>query len=75
MSVIFIEKPPTKKSERVVVDEIFENGTVRLLRAKRLSGTSKDDLGIESWGEEIEDFQSEWRVAAFVGYPSSKKLE
>ena len=75
MNEAFIKQLPTSESERVVVDEIFENGTVRLLRAKRLPETNENDLGVENWDIEQEDFQRAWLVAAFVGYPSNKKLQ
>ncbi len=74
MSGPFKVKPPTNKAERVVVDEVFENGTVRLLRAKRIKNLKTDDLGVETWGDEEEEILDGWRVAAFVGYPSRKQL-
>ena len=73
-----ILNPPGPHSERIVVDEIIENNQkwpkVRLLRAKRLPNKSDDDLGIETWSEEVEDFISAWRVEAFVGFESRRKL-
>lgn len=67
---------PNKKSERVVVDEIFDNGIARLLRAARLPNTAEEkDFAIHTWGEEREDFIEAWRVAAFVGYPSKLRLK
>lgn len=68
----FVERPPGPKSERVVVDELFDNGTVRLLRSKRLS--NQNGFGIETWGEEKEDFMQAWRVEAFVGYTGGRSL-
>lgn len=65
---------PTARSERVVVDEIFDNGTTRLLRARRLRGHADDDLSIETWGTERESFLSAWQVEAFVGFPTERKL-
>ena len=47
---------PREKSERVVVDEIFEDGLARLLRAKRVAKHPDNDLGIHTWDEEREDF-------------------
>lgn len=61
-------------SERIVVDEIFENGSARVLRAKRIRSSAKDDLSIETWGEEEADILKAWRVAAFVGLPSGRQL-
>jgi hypothetical protein len=69
------EPTPTKNSERVVVDEIFDDGMARLLRAARRSDiTDKKDFYIHSWGEEREDFIESWRVEAFIGYPTKKQL-
>lgn len=62
------------RSERIVVDEIFENGSARLLRAKRVRSAAKDDLGIEAWGEEQVDILEAWKVAAFAGLPSGRLL-
>ena len=61
----------SEKSERIVVDEIFDDGTARLLRAARLPNTAQEkDFAIHTWGEEREDFIEAWRVEAYVGYPS-----
>lgn len=65
---------PTVKAERVVVDEFFENGTARLLRAKRIRSAAKDDLGIDAWGEEEAEVIEAWKVAAFAGLPSGRLL-
>ena len=65
----------TQKSERVVVDEIFDDGMARLLRAARLADiTDEKDFSIHAWGEECEDFIESWRVEAFVGYPTRQRL-
>ena len=64
----------TTRSERVVVDEIFDNGFVRLLRAKRSGTSAHNDLGISRWKDEQEDFMEAWRVEAFVGFPSQRHL-
>ena len=71
------QKKPSlnKNSQRVVVDEIFDDGTARLLRAQRLTGiVDRGKFNIDSWGAEEEDFIESWRVEAFVGFPSSMKL-
>lgn len=71
------EKAPLKvsaKSERVVVDEIFDNGTTRLLRANRLPDWPEDDYSIKTWSEEREEFIDAWRIEAFVGFPSKQRL-
>lgn len=65
---------PNENSERVVVDEVFEDGNARLLRAPRLPNHSEDDLSIDTWGEEKEDFIKSWRVEAFVGFSSKQFL-
>ena len=65
---------PTERSERVVVDELFEDGSARLLRAKRLFGCAPDDLSIDTWGEEREDFLASWLVEAFVGFTGTRRL-
>jgi hypothetical protein len=55
----------SEKSERIVVDEIFDDGTARLLRATRLTNKAQEkDLAIHTWGEEREDFIEAWRVSA-----------
>lgn len=72
------QKEPSlnKKSERVVVDEIFDDGIARLLRAPRLPKIAdKESFDIQNWGEEYEDFIESWRVEAFVGFPSNIKLK
>ncbi len=65
-------------AERIVVDEILEKvkeGMVRILRAKRLSKYSNNnDLSIHTWKDEKEDFITQWRIEAFVGFPSQRKL-
>ena len=68
------QQKPTPKSERVVVDELFESGFARILRARRIAGASPGDLGINTWGKEREDFLEAWRVEAFVGYSSGRRL-
>jgi hypothetical protein len=60
--------------ERVVVDEIMDDGTARLLRAPRLLDASPDDFSINTWGDEREDFISAWRIEAFVGYKTRQHL-
>lgn len=65
---------PTAKSERVVVDEIFDDGTVRLLRAKKTRKSAAVDLSIGAWNSEREYFIKAWQVEAFVGFPSTKHL-
>jgi hypothetical protein len=65
---------PSERSERVVVDELFEDGSARLLRAKRLFGCAPDDLSIDTWGEEREDFLASWLVEAFVGLTGTRRL-
>jgi len=68
--------PVDKNYQRVVVDEIFDNDTVRLLRAPRLKAyVHSPNFGIETWGDEKEDFISKWRVESFVGFPTERKLQ
>ncbi|OGR04899.1 MAG: hypothetical protein A2511_02045 [Deltaproteobacteria bacterium RIFOXYD12_FULL_50_9] len=67
-------RAPSPKAERIVVDEIMDNGTARILRAPRLPDTQIEDLSIKSWGDEEEDFISAWRIEAFVGYDSKQHL-
>lgn len=71
-------KSPTSKSERIVVDEIIEGEDgrtmARLLRARRSKNCATDDLSIDAWDPEEEDFINAWQVAAFVGFPSSRLL-
>lgn len=73
-----IFKNPTSKSERIVVDEIIDGDdgktTVRLLRAKRSMNSSPEDMSIEAWNSETEDFIEAWQVEAFVGLPPGRKL-
>jgi len=65
---------PTERSERVVVDEVFDDGSARLLRARRLFGCAPGDLSIGTWGEEREDFLASWLVEAFVGFTGTRRL-
>ena len=65
---------PTGRSERVVVDEIIGDGVARLLRAKRAEGATGEDLGVDAWDDETEDFIDAWKVEAFVGFPSEQRL-
>ena len=72
------QKEPSlnKKSQRVVVNEIFDDGMARLLRAPRLPDTTDNEsFFVENWDEEHEDFIESWRVEAFVGFPSKMKLK
>ena len=69
-----LAEKPTRFSERVVVDELFDGGSVRLLRAKRLAGAPADDLSISCWASETEYIMSAWRVEAFVGFPAGRRL-
>lgn len=65
-------------AQRIVVDEIFENGKdglVRILRSRRLPGFSRIDFGIHTWGDEKEDFITQWRIEAFVGFSTHRKLK
>ncbi len=68
------DKMPSRKSERVIVDEIMDNGIARILRAPRQPGAPPDDLSINTWGDEREDFISAWRLEAFVGYETRQHL-
>ncbi len=65
---------PSERSERVVIDELFDDGSPRLLRARRLFGCASGDLSIGTWGEEREDFLASWLVEAFVGFTGTRRL-
>jgi len=45
---------PNPKSERVVIDEVFSDGTARVLRASRKKDRNDSGLDIEAWENEIE---------------------
>ena len=62
------------KAQRVVVDEIMDTGVARILRADRLPGFKANDLSIQSWGDEKEDFIDTWKIEAFVGFTGGRKL-
>ena len=62
------------KAQRVVVDEVMDTGVARILRAGRLPGFGADDLSIQSWGDEWEDFIEVWKIEAFVGFSGGRKL-
>jgi len=64
-----------ENSERVVVDEIMENGRARILRAPRLPKASGTDLGIDTWGDEVEEAITVWKLEAFVGFKAPRKLK
>lgn len=65
----------TEKSERVVVDEIMENGRARILRASRLPGADGTDLGIDTWGDEVEEAITVGKLEAYVGFKAPRKLK
>ncbi len=67
--------PTGTRHERVVVDEIFDDGIVRFLRASR-NNDNEDikDFSIHAWGDEKEDFIESWRMEAFVGYSRKQRL-
>ena len=44
------------------------------MRAKRLKGKKAADLSINTWGSEKCELLDTWRVEAFVGFPTQKKL-
>lgn len=62
------------KAQRVVVDEIMDTGVARILRADRLPGFESNDLTINTWSEEKEDFIEVWKLEAFVGLTGGRKL-
>ncbi len=64
---------PSRRSERIVVDEVFDNGLARILRAQK--GNHKPtDYGIDAWEKEQEDFINDWRIEAFAGFSGGRKL-
>ncbi|MBU0516985.1 MAG: hypothetical protein KJ621_19695 [Proteobacteria bacterium] len=69
--------PPARgpKAERIVVDEVFANGTARLLRSRRASGADATDYRIEAWTDEREDFLKCRLVEGFVGFVRSRRLQ
>lgn len=62
-------------SERVVVDEIFDDGDARILRARRRADADGDDVSIRAWEQETEDFIRVWRLEAFAGFTSKQALK
>jgi hypothetical protein len=62
------------KAQRVVVDEILDIGVARILRADRMPGFKANDLTIQSWSDEKEDFIEPWKIEAFVGFTKGRKL-
>lgn len=71
-----LKPKPMEKSERVVVDEIFGNGTVRLLRSGRSRDhLQSDSLDIETWEEEKEEIWNVEDVEVFVGFPYNRSLQ
>ena len=62
------------KAQRVVVDEIMDTGVARILRADRKPGYKANDLTIQSWSDEKEDFIEAWKIEAFVGFTGGRKL-
>jgi len=63
-----MDNKPTSRSERVVVDELYDDGSVCLLRARRREDCADDyDLSINTWQDEREDFRKVVEVEAFMG--------
>ena len=72
------------KSQRIVVDELFDNGTARILRSSHLAGNAEDgrakddraseDYSIKAWGDEAESFIDIWRMEAFMGFSAGQRL-
>ena len=62
------------KAQRIVVDEVMDTGVARILRADRLPGYEADNLSIQSWGDEKEDFIEAWKIEAFVGFSGGRRL-
>jgi hypothetical protein len=62
-------------SERVVVDEIMENGKARILRARRLSKAPLSDLAIDTWDNEVEEAITVWKLEAYVGFRAPRRLK
>lgn len=65
---------PTPSSERIVIDEVFDDQKARILRAGRKADASAGDLSIATWDEEREEVVSTWRMEAFVGFENGRKL-
>lgn len=65
---------PSEKSERIVVDEVFDDKKARILRANRREDATAGDVSIGTWGEEREEVVSTWRLEAFVGFSGGRKL-
>jgi hypothetical protein len=63
------------RAERIVVDKIFKNGTVRLLRAGRRPGFAPDDFGARTWGQQREEILDQFTVEAFVGMKPPRVLQ
>ena len=62
------------KAERIVVDKIFETGSVRLLRATRRPGFAPDDFSAQTWGQQREDTLDQSTIEAFVGMKAPRAL-
>jgi hypothetical protein len=62
------------RAERIVVDKIFKNGTVRLLRAGRRPGFAPDDFSARTWGQQREETLDQFTVEAFVGMKPPRVL-
>lgn len=66
---------PNANSARVAIDEIFDDGFARILKAPRDPEADDNDLGIETWLEETEELMKVWRVEAFVGFKAKQSLK
>lgn len=68
-------KPQARKySERIVVDELFDDKQARILRAKRKPSSKPSDFSLNAWGTETEEIIESWRVEAFVGFTKGRRL-
>jgi hypothetical protein len=65
---------PGPRSERVVVDEILENHTARLLRS-RYDTRGRGSFDLEYWLDERVDVLFDWQVEAFVGMQAPRRLQ
>jgi len=74
MKTLTADEQLNRFAERIVVDEVLDDETTRLLRARRRPDERGTSLAMATWQDEEIDVLEVWQVEAFVGFPATRKL-